>query len=430
MPHNQANSATIKQKAFRLPTWLNPGNAGVFYAFGALVLVLSIATAIQGAPAYLSPNNVSNVLDQSALLGILAVTTTIVLISGNFDLSVGSVAALGAAICLLALPVVGFWPAFLLALVGGAVVGLFNGLVVQYIGINAFIVTLGSMTAVRGIVLLLTDGRTITAQPGAEHDALAAIDAGRFITPNLYLVAGIALLLIAALRFVLARRRSTRTLQISTIILAVAGAVLTAVSPVAIFTIEVTQRVIYMLAIVVIAALILRYTTVGRRLYATGGNPEAARLSGISVDRYRVVAFVLNGTAAAFVGVLYAARLNSINPTGLSGFELTALAAAILGGTALFGGLGNVVKSLFGVLILITLANGFNILNLGANYQGLIEGLVLIIAAGMYTVAQRRQQTMRIRTDAAPNTQPVSAADSAESTSPAQPVLSKTKESV
>jgi D-xylose transport system permease protein len=96
--------------------------------------------------------------------------------------------------------------------------------------------------------------------------------------------------------------------------------------------------------------------------------------------------------------VLYAARLASINPTGLSGFELTALAAAILGGTSLFGGLGSVMKSLVGALILITLANGFNVLNLGANYQGLIEGVVLIVAAGMYTVSLRRQQQRRIRT--------------------------------
>jgi len=163
---------------------------------------------------------------------------------------------------------------------------------------------------------------------------------------------------------------------------------------------------------------VLRYTTVGRRLYATGGNAEAARLSGIAVDRYRVVAFVLNGTAASFVGVLYAARLSSINPTGLTGFELTALAAAILGGTSLFGGLGSVAKSLVGALILVTLANGFNILNLGANYQGLIEGVVLIIAAGMYTVALRRQQRTRLRSnDATPGDG--TAEDAAEADAPA-----------
>jgi D-xylose transport system permease protein len=165
-----------------------------------------------------------------------------------------------------------------------------------------------------------------------------------------------------------------------------------------VFTVELTQRATYMMVVVAIAGWVLRFTTIGRRLYATGGNPEAARLTGVAVDRYRVAAFVLNGLAAAFVGVLYASRLSSINPTGLEGFELTALAAAILGGTSLFGGLGSVVKSLVGALILVTLANGFNILNLGANYQGMIEGVVLIIAAGMYTVALRRQQRTRIRT--------------------------------
>jgi D-xylose transport system permease protein len=110
------------------------------------------------------------------------------------------------------------------------------------------------------------------------------------------------------------------------------------------------------------------------------------------VNRYKVAAFVLNGVAAAFVGVLYSARIGSINPTGLSGYELTALAAAILGGTALFGGVGSVVKSLVGALILVTLKNGFNILDLGANWQGLIEGLVLIVAAAMYTVSTRSRR--------------------------------------
>jgi D-xylose transport system permease protein len=387
-------------KRLALPGWLHPSNAGVVYAFAVLIVVLSFATASQGQPSYLSPNNISNILDQAALLGIIAVTTTIVLITGNFDLSVGSVAALGAAICLSLLDVIGFWPAFALALAGGAAIGLFNGVVVQYIGINAFIVTLGTLTAVRGLVLIITDGRTVSAADGAARDSLRAMDSGRFITPNLYLVFGLLLLVIGAFKIWSASRAGRNWRRPGILVFAGLGVVLTAMSliPGVIFTVELTQRVMYLIAIVVVAALVLRYTTVGRRLYATGGNPEAARLSGIAVDRYRVLAFVLNGTAAAFVGVVYAARLGSINPTGLSGLELTALAAAILGGTSLFGGLGNVMKSLVGALILITLANGFNILNLGANYQGLIEGVVLIVAAGMYTVALRRQQRSRIRT--------------------------------
>jgi D-xylose transport system permease protein len=199
----------------------------------------------------------------------------------------------------------------------------------------------------------------------------------------------------------------------------VVGAVLVAASPAAIFTVRITQRTVYLLVLAALAAWVLRFTAIGRRLYATGGNAEAARLSGIAVNRYKVVAFVLNGAAASFVGVLYAARLGSINPTGLSGFELTALAAAILGGTSLFGGLGSVLKSLVGALILVTLKNGFNILNLGANWQGLIEGIVLIVAAGMYTVSLQHQQTRKIREVGPPIAEPAAAATPADRPVPA-----------
>lgn len=387
----------VAQARRRLPAGLRLSNAGVVYAFVALVLVLSAASQAQGRASYLEPTNVSNILDQTALIGILAITTTIVLISGNFDLSVGSVAALGAALCLSLIDAIGFWPALLVALAAGALVGLFNGVVVQYVGINAFIVTLGTMTAVRGVVLIVTDGRTVTAPDGPAREALRGIDGGSWVTPNLYLLAALVLLAVGGWRFLVARGRGESWRMPQLLVPVVVGVLLLAASPVLIFTVRITQRTVYLLVLAALAAWVLRYTTIGRRLYATGGNAEAARLSGIAVDRYRVVAFVLNGTAAAFAGVLYAARLGSINPTGLSGFELTALAAAILGGTSLFGGLGSVLKSLVGALILVTLKNGFNILNLGANWQGLIEGIVLIVAAGMYTVSLRHQQTRRIR---------------------------------
>ena len=397
----------------RLPPSLRLSNAGVVYALVVLVVVLSVASEAQGRAAYLEPTNVSNILDQTALIGILAITTTIVLISGNFDLSVGSVAALGAAMTLSLLDDIGFWPALVVGVGAGALVGLFNGVVVQYVGINAFIVTLGTMTAVRGLVLIVTDGRTVTAPDGPSREQLRGIDGGSWITPNLYLLAGLGLLALAAWRW---RTTSSRPQWRPPRVLLplVAGALLVVASPVAIFTVRITQRTVYLLVLAALAAWLLRFTSIGRRLYATGGNAEAARLSGIAVNRYKVVAFVLNGAAAAFVGVLYAARLGSINPTGLSGFELTALAAAILGGTSLFGGLGSVLKSLIGALILVTLKNGFNVLNLGANWQGLIEGIVLIVAAGMYTVSLRHQQTRKIREVAPPMREPTVTATTAD----------------
>ena len=151
--------------------------------------------------------------------------------------------------------------------------------------------------------------------------------------------------------------------------------------------------VIYMGIFTAIVWLVLSFTIVGRRLYAVGGNAEASRLSGINVTRYKLMAFVFCSAAAGFAGILFASRLRSLNPTGLQGAELTVIAAAILGGTSLFGGAGSVIKSLAGALLLYTLTNGFNIMNLGAHWQGLIEGIVVVAAAAIYTVGNKKSKS-------------------------------------
>jgi D-xylose transport system permease protein len=147
-----------------------------------------------------------------------------------------------------------------------------------------------------------------------------------------------------------------------------------------------------LLVLALVTSLVLRFTVVGRSLYAVGGNAEAARLSGIDVDRYKMGAFVVNGTVAAIVGVLYAGRFNSVDPTVLTGGELTVIAAAVLGGTSLFGGSGVIVKSVIGTLILFTLSNGFNVLNIGSNYQNVVQGTVLVAAASLYTATSGRER--------------------------------------
>lgn len=393
-------SSHLVQVRISVPSALRVRNAGVVYALITLVAVLSFFSNVQGRPLYLAPGNVSNILDQTSLIGIIVIFTTIVLISGNFDLSVGSVAALGASVCLSVLPTVGVPLAILISVAVGAGAGLVNGVIVQYVGINAFIVTLGTMTAIRGAVLLLTNGQSITIVDDAQRQSLQRLDNHYVTTPNLYLLLGVAGLLYSATVAVTVRGNAARLTRVTVVLPAAIGVVLVALSfavPSFAYTVALSPRTLYMIILGVAVTLVLRYSVVGRRLYATGGNTEAARLSGIAVNRYKVLAFVLNGAAAAFVGVLYCSRLGSINPTGLSGYELTALAAAILGGTSLFGGLGTVGKSLVGALILFTLQNGFNILNLGANWQGVIEGAVLITAAGIYTVSARRQSTRPIR---------------------------------
>ena len=145
-----------------------------------------------------------------------------------------------------------------------------------------------------------------------------------------------------------------------------------------------------MIIVTVIAWLIMNYTNIGRRMYAVGSNPEAARLSGINVTRYKLMAFVICSALAGFAGILFASRLRSVYPTALSALELTVIAATILGGTSLLGGVGSVVKTVAGALLLYTLTNGFNIINLGTNYQGLVEGVVVVGAAAIYSVGSAR----------------------------------------
>lgn len=317
----------------RLPRALGLREAGVYYALLLLVLALAAVCAWLGRPGYLSPVNLINIVYQASPVALMGVAMTVVLITGNFDLSVASVAALAAAVQILTVDAVGFWPALLLALAVAGAVGLLNGVMVQLVGINAFIVTLGTLTAIRGLVLVVTGGRSLMVQTPAALAVMTNFESGR------------------------------------------AG--------------PLPYPILYMAAFTLLTWLVLRFTTVGRRTYAVGGNAEAARLCGISVHAYRIGAFVLSALAAGFAGVLYASRFGAMNPTALQGEELTVIAAAILGGTSLFGGAGSVLKTVAGALVLYTLTNGFNVLNLGANYQGLIEGTVLIAAAAIYTLGGR-----------------------------------------
>lgn len=366
-------------------------NAGVGYALVIIVLAVTVAADLAGRPSYLSAVNVSNVLDQSAFVGILAVFQTVVLISGNFDLSVGSVAALGGAVSLGLLDDVGLPAAVAIAVGCGVLTGLINGIFVQLVGVNAFIVTLGMLVGVRGVVLIVSDARAVSAT----SQALADFQSGRWTVPvPVALVLAVALLAVAVVRAVRSLRggagtpRGTWAVVVGGVVALLFGTALTGM-------LTQTKSTWILVALTAVAAAVLRFTVVGRRLYAVGGNTEAARLAGIAVTRYRILSFVLNGAVAAFVGVLYAGKFGAVDPNALTGTELTVIAAAVLGGTALFGGSGSVVKSAVGALILFTLDNGFNILNLGANYHGVVQGVVIIAATAVYTVAARRRRAAK-----------------------------------
>jgi len=362
--------------------------AGVYYALLILLALLAAIAHSRGLPNYLSPQNLGNIVYQASLVGIMGVAMTVMLITGAFDLSVASVAALAAAVLVGLAPSIGFPLAAGAAIVTAIAVGIFNGAVVQFVGINAFIVTLGTLTAVRGLVLVLTDGRSLMVERPDVLQQMLAFESTRVPVFWTALLFAVALLALAAWK--------RRPLD------ALAGIVVAVLALLAGRDFTVAAPVVYLALFTLAVWAVLRFTVIGRRIYAVGGNAEAARLSGINVHAYKLGAFVLSSAAAGFAGVLFGCRLGAINPTALQGTELTVIAAAILGGTSLLGGAGSVLKTVVGALLLFTLTNGFNVLDLGASYQGLIEGAVVIAAAAIYTVGGDRRRARQATVDTAP----------------------------
>lgn len=361
---------------------------GVYYALILLVVSLAFLTAYLGKANYLSVQNLTNVLYQTSLTAMMAAAMTVILVTGNFDLSVASVAALSAAVMVGTVESLGIVPAFGAAMGVAILCGLLNGSIVMFLGINAFIVTLGTLTAIRGLVLIYTDGRSLQVSELETVAALKAFEGYIFDMGIPMLVGGLAMLAMAAVSF-------GKHLQILPrhIGLVLGGMALAELSWANGMTFPLRMPVVITAVFVGIVWFVLTFTTVGRRVYAVGGNPEAARLSGVNVVAYRLGAFVLCSATAGFAGILFGSRLRSMTPTALSGMELTVIASAILGGTSLFGGAGSVIKTVAGALLLFSLTNGFNILNLGANYQGLIEGIVVVAAAAIYTVGNGKARS-------------------------------------
>jgi D-xylose transport system permease protein len=359
--------------------------AGVYYALILLMATIGLFTAMRGGNNYFSAANLTNILYQSSLVGMMAVAMTVILITGNFDLSVASVAALSGAVMISLCGSLGFWPAAGIGMLSAIAVGLLNGAIVQWIGINAFIVTLGTLTAIRGVVLIVTNSRSLMVEDPVAKAQMVAFEGGKTPIHLALIIVGMVLIVAGAVVWFRGRRRPPAVGA------AVAGLVLLVLAGLGGPGLTVSKPVIYTAIYTLIVWFVLGFTTMGRRIYAVGGNSEAARLSGINVRAYKLGAFVFCSGTAGFAGILFGSRLGAINPTALQGSELTVIAAAILGGTSLFGGAGSVLKTLVGALLLFTLTNGFNILNLGANYQGLIEGTVVVVAAAIYTVGGARR---------------------------------------
>ena len=286
------------------------------------LLVLCVATALL-TDRFLSPLNLTNILVQSSIMAVIAMGMTFVIVGGGFDLSVGSTAALAGCVGAMAMVKAGLVAGVLVGIAAGALVGLANGLVIAWLGVNPFITTLGTMVLVRGLVFLITGGAPV----GDEGLPAAFVAFG-----------------------------SSRLLGIHYLVWVPA-------------------------VLLVVLSWILHMTPFGRRVFATGGGREAAYLSGIAVNRVIAATYVWCGALAGVAGVMLAARLQSGQPTAGEFYELTAIAAVVLGGAALQGGEGTLYKSVIGVFIMVVLGNSLNLLDVDSYWQRVAVGAVIIAAA-------------------------------------------------
>jgi ribose transport system permease protein len=288
-----------------------------------LTLVLLCAVTALLTDRFLSPFNLTNILVQSSIMAVIAMGMTFVIVGGGFDLSVGSTAALSGCVAAMVMPSGGLALGVIGGLAAGAAVGLANGFVIAVLGVNPFITTLGTMVLVRGVVFIITGGAPI----GDEGLPPAFIAFGSQRLFGVHYLVWVPVVLLAMLTF------------------------------------------------------IMHATPYGRRVYATGGGREAAYLSGVPVRRVIASTYIWCGALAGLAGVMLAARLQSGQPTAGEFYELTAIAAVVLGGASLHGGEGTPAKSVIGVFIMVVLGNALNLLNVDSYWQRVAVGLVIIAAA-------------------------------------------------
>ena len=304
-----------------------------YAAFLALVLLATVLGAI--SPEFRQISNLLNLLRQAAFNGLIAIGMTCVILSDGIDLSVGSVFALAAIICAKLLTAGVAAPlAILAALVIGTLLGLVSGILVAKFRLQAFIATLITMTAYRGLAMIITDGKPISRLAASIES-----DGGAFLFKAL----GKGNLLIAE-------------------------------------TVKIPLPAIILVAFFALFFFILNKTTYGRRVYATGSNAVCAKLVGVNTVKIKMSVYAISGFLAALAGLMMISRVDSAQPTLGDGYELDAIAAVALGGTSMSGGRGKITGTIAGVLIIAVLNNGLNILGVTSYYQDVIKAIVILVA--------------------------------------------------
>jgi putative multiple sugar transport system permease protein len=368
--------------------------------YGLLLALVAIMAFFQVVTdgTMMKPLNLTNLVLQNSYVVIMALGMLLVIVAGHIDLSVGSVAAFVGALS--AVMIVNWdmsvWVVLPICLMVGGIIGAMQGYWIAYWRIPSFIVTLAGMLVFRGLTLWLLDGRNVGPFPKSFQTLSTGFvpDLFPFIATSLGLerfnglafVTGILAAVAVVWLGIRARRRAAAYGMVDEPFGFFVGKnVLIAAAMILFATIMATYRglpnvLIWMGVLVVIFMFITNSTTVGRRIYAIGGNEKAAKLSGINTDRLVFLTFVNVGVLAAFSGMIVAARLNSATPKAGVGFELDVIAAVFIGGASMSGGAGTIVGAVVGAFIMGVMNNGMSLMGIGIDYQQVIKGLVLLAA--------------------------------------------------
>jgi D-xylose transport system permease protein len=373
--------------------------------FGALPIVvgLVVIAVVFGLldDTFCTERNLTNLLLQMAPFAVISIGVVFVLLLGEIDLSVGFVSAVGGVtMTLLLRPENPGWPWWLtiaFALVITTLIGLLQALVITKLGVPSFVVTLAGLLIWSGVVLILTTRYSTSGTIRIQDETVRAI-AGSFLSDVLgwvlaiVVVAGYGLI---QLRSSAARRaRGLEAKPIGIIALQVAGLAVVTFAAVAYANRDrgVPTSSLILMVLLVFWSFVASRMRFGRHVYAVGGSTEAARRAGISTDNIRILVFMISGFMAGLGGIMFASRLRSVS-TGSGGGDLllSVIAAAVIGGTSLFGGKGRVISALLGALVIASIDNGMGLLNLAQGPQNVITGLVLLAAVGVDAVSKRRR---------------------------------------
>lgn len=292
---------------------------GILIVFVALCIIVGIA-----APGFFSGRNLMNVLRQNSVIGIIAAGATCMIISGNFDISVGYICSFSGAVLAILVAQFGVpvWIAVIAAVLAGMLVGTCSGLLVAKLGVSSMIATLGMGQIVNGLTLSITQGYPISVS----NDFLSWLGKGSVIG-----------------------------LPVPAIVFFV---------------------------VILLVNFMMKKTETGWSVYAIGGNSEASRLSGIRVDKITILVFALSGALAALGGVVLTGRAMVANPTAGTGYELDAIAAVVIGGTCISGGEGSALRTIIGVLFIAVISNALNLFGVDQYFQYVVKGAIIVAAVG------------------------------------------------